>query len=190
MLTNLTVDWVQEVMADKGYAFFTKGEYNLNIIGVRDASHITNGFDDTMCCLHRAGGAWQSWFWPCTTDPGSVYLDKPLNDAGVAILVPGQYRGAFRLGYHKGQYEALVQVKPLPVYRGAYDPSSIETGMFGINIHRAGDASTRVDKWSAGCQVFARRADFDAFMRLVYKAIPLWGRTFTYTLLERKDFGE
>ena len=38
-----------------------------------------------------------------------------------------------------------------------YLEEAVEEGIFGINIHRAtgksGSKSTRVDKWSAGCQV-------------------------------------
>lgn len=188
MLLNLTFDKIRSVMADKGYAFFEKGDYNLNIIGVRDAAKITNGFDDTMCCLFYLGGTPTSYFWACTTDPGRYYEQNPLNSSGVAILVPGQYRGAFRLGYHQGRYEALVQDKPLPVYRGAYAPGSIETGMFGINIHKAGEDSVQVDRWSAGCQVFARNQDYQSFMKLVHEAVERWGKRFTYTLLEKKDF--
>ena len=38
----------EELFKKKGYAFFTKGEYNLNIIGVRseNLNKITNKFDD------------------------------------------------------------------------------------------------------------------------------------------------
>ena len=59
--------------------------------------------------------------------------------------------------------------------------------MFGINIHKAGDASIVVDGWSAGCQVLARKFDFNELMNLVHCAVPIWGNKFTYTLLEEKD---
>ena len=57
----------------------------------------------------------------------------------------------------------------------------------GINIHRASSTgtSTQVDRWSAGCQVFANATDFNRFMDLTRKQIehhPTW-TTFTYTLL-------
>jgi len=64
-------------------------------------------------------------------------------------------------------------------------------GFFGINIHRAtaktGGKSTRVDRWSAGCQVIASNEDFAVFMKICRKARDLWGNSFTYTLLESKD---
>ena len=55
--------------------------------------------------------------YDCTTDPGLYYRHNPLNCFGTAVLVPGQYRGAFVLGQHQGLYEALTQGKSLPVYR-------------------------------------------------------------------------
>lgn len=67
------------------------------------------------------------------------------------------------------------------------DESSIEEGMFGINIHKAGEASVVVDSWSAGCQVLARDTDFRELMNIVELSIPIWGNIFTYTLLEEKD---
>jgi len=114
-----------------------------------------------------------------------------MNTKGTAILVPGQYSQAYKLGLHRGKYEALVQAKPVKVYRdndkdSVYDmlPSSIDTGFFGINIHKAGHDSTWVDDWSAGCQVFKRAADFEAFMSLVRKAAKIYGNLFTYTLFD------
>jgi len=104
----------------------------------------------------------------------------------------GQYRGAFELGMHKGQYRALVQRKPVAVYRDANRDDRLdltgdpEWGMYGINIHRASATKTseEVDKWSAGCQVFQDPKHFDDFMRLVENAAQVWGPRFTYTLLE------
>ena len=63
-----------------------------------------------------------------------------------------------------------------------------DTGIFGINIHRANEAvaSKNIDKWSAGCQVFANDADFETFLELckrVERQGKGWDR-FTYTLVE------
>ena len=141
-----------------------------------------------------ANGKRYTPIYPCTTDPGYKSLTNPVNIKGCAILVPGQYRGCFKKGYHKGQYLALVQHKPVKVFRDANkdfyldcDESTIEEGMFGINIHKAGESSVVVDGWSAGCQVLARSMDFRELMNIVNLAVPLWGDVFTYTLLEEKD---
>ena len=130
-----------------------------------------------------------------TTEPGITSMTKPVSYKGCAILVPGQYRSAWKLGYHKGKYEAVVQYKPVKVYRdnnkdAVYDfnPKTIEEGTFGINIHKAGTHSTQVDNWSAGCQVFANKEDFEKFMKLVHYQISQGhGKLFTYTLINEED---
>ena len=83
-----------------------------------------------------------------------------MNDKGVAILKPGQYRGSHTIGLHQGKYEALKQGGKVKVYRDAnrdmnYDEKVIQEGVFGINIHKAGANSTYVENWSEGCQVFS-----------------------------------
>ena len=71
------------------------------------------------------------------------------------------------------------------------DESKTDTGLFGINIHRAtgraGGKSTRVDKWSAGCQVIASNEDWEEFIFACYKAEAIWGNKFTYTLINSED---
>jgi hypothetical protein len=93
---------------------------------------------------------------------------------------------------HQGKYEALRQVGALVVERdytkdGVYNAAKKETGVFGINIHKAGADSTLVNNWSEGCQVFKRSADFNQFMIIAKKAAALHGNRFTYTLIESKD---
>ena len=71
------------------------------------------------------------------------------------------------------------------------DESKTDTGIFGINIHRAtgkkGGKSTRVDKWSAGCQVIADNDDWHEFLDICQAAREIHGNSFSYTLLESKD---
>jgi hypothetical protein len=78
------------------------------------------------------------------------------------------------------------------VYRDAnrdlvFDETKTDTGMFGINIHKAGQDSTWVENWSEGCQVFKRVKDFDEFLKICKTAAKIHGNKFTYTLLESKD---
>jgi hypothetical protein len=68
-----------------------------------------------------------------------------------------------------------------------YDEDNTDTGMFGINIHKAGQDSTWVENWSEGCQVFKRVKDFDAFMKICKLAAKIHGNHFSYTLIESKD---
>lgn len=177
-----------------GHKVFEDGDYNLNIIGVRKKDGTPNQFDDWLCVVYKENGEWLIKTWGITTDPGTFWLGHPMKVNGTAILVPGQYRGSHKLGKHQGRYPALCQCKPVKVYRDSnmdevhdMDPDTIEEGIFGINIHKAGLASTEVNKWSAGCQVFARSNNFDDFMALCNKAAETWGDTFTYTLLREED---
>ena len=189
------------ILRRKGYSYFTKGYYNLNIIGIRKNNNnvITNKYDDILVVIYRTRNGLKTVYFNITTEPGDYYMRKKLgNPKGTAILVPGQYRGCWKLGKHKGEYEALVQAKPVKVYRdgnkdNVYDmfPQTINEGLFGINIHRSNEGFTRqtVDMYSAGCQVFADPKDFDKFIDLCKKQEVLYGNSFTYTLLDEKDLG-
>jgi hypothetical protein len=170
----------------------------LNIVGVRNNSTRPNAFDDQMhvFCKDDAG-KWQHHFWPCTTDPGTYWLRSPMNPQGTAMLKGNmQYKGVYGLGLHRGQYTALVQMhRPVTVIRD-YNRDDIldfangqeASGMFGINIHRASANGTtsKVEKYSAGCQVFANATDFAAFMELCRIHHARYGNHFTYTLLDQR----
>jgi len=177
-----------------GYKVFDGPEkWDLNIIGVRSPGGSTNTFNDRMYVVARddSGTMRILGSWEITTDPGDAHLLNPENRMGTACLVPGQYRGAYRYGLHKGK-PALVQVKEVKVYRDkdknkihSMDPHSITEGVYGINIHRAGPDSQRVDLWSAGCQVFKKASDIEAFLKICVKQSnehPGWD-LYTYTLL-------
>lgn len=184
----------------KGYAFFTKGEYNLNIIGVRHkelGNKATNLFDDVILLDYNTNIGHKRPIFACTTKPGLAALENPINSDGTAILVPGQYRGVYGVGLHKGKYKALCQINgTVKVYRdnnrnNIYDmyPETIQKGYFGINIHRADKYNTSkyVNTWSAACQVIADPANFHEFMRLVQVSEKLYGNKFTYTLIDEDD---
>jgi hypothetical protein len=191
----MTREQIEAAMIKKGFAYFSDGELNLNIIGVRQSStgnKVTNLFDDFLTLSYKHNGAWVFKKWAATTDPGTKGVKEFHNGAGVARLVAGQYRGSHAIGLHQGKYEALKQAKNVKVYRDAnkdmtYDESKIQEGVFGINIHKAGADSTYVENWSEGCQVFKKSADFDEFMVIVKKAAALHGNSFTYTLLNSNE---
>lgn len=190
----------EKIFKQKGYAYFTKGQYNLNIIGIRsnNRNKVTNLFDDLLVVIYKTPtGKWQRVSYSITTEPGTYYMTrKLLNPKGTAILVPGQYRGCWELGKHKGEYKALVQKKPVKVYRDGnkddiYDMVSkcIDNGVFGINIHRSDEfvKVNYVNSYSAGCQVFSDPNDFKKFIALCEKQRQLYGNSFTYTLLNEED---
>ena len=199
-----TREQIEEAVKSKGYKWFedhnNKG-YDVNIVGVRNNAtkgRVTNAFDDHITISYKVDSEWQFHCYKCTTDPGSHWVKNILSDSGVAVLKPGQYRSSHKLRLHQGKYMALGQQKPVKVYRdnnldNKYDlnEDSLEEGIFGINIHRAtgrtGGTSTRVDKWSAGCQVIANNNDWHEFLDICQTAREIWGNSFTYTLIESKD---
>jgi hypothetical protein len=182
--------WVKS----KGYATFETKSWDLNIVGVRKSNGTPNKFDDKIFVVAKNdSGALQLWGWTATTDPGLYWMQNAMNKLGTAALVPGQYRGSWQIGNHHDK-PGLVQIKPVKTYRdgnrdGKLDlvESSISEGLYGINLHRAGAHSTSVDKWSAGCQVWANDADYEQFMALCQKQVAVNGyKTFTYTLLNEE----
>ena len=195
-----TREEIKCAVESKGYKWFESGNYNLNIVGVRNSEthgKVTNKFDDCITVSYNIDGEEKFHCFSATTDPGSHWEKNLLNKDGVAILVPNQYRSSHEIRKHQGKYEALCQKKPVKVYRdnnkdGKYDmlEENIQEGIFGINIHKAGsrvEGSTQIDKWSAGCQVFSKESEFNQLMELAYKAKNLYGNSFTYTLIESKD---
>ena len=192
---------IETTVKAKGYKWFENGDYNVNIVGVRNSEtleEVTNKFDDCMTLSYKIDGKWQFHCYECTTDPGKYWVENIMRESGVAILKPNQYRGSHKIRLHRGQYEALGQKGPVQVYRDnnkdeCYDliEENVEQGLFGINIHRAtkweGKKSSQVDKWSAGCQVIAANDDWEEFMSICRKARDAWGNSFTYTLIESMD---
>ena len=196
-----TIQQIESTLKAKGYKWFENGNYNLNIVGIRNSetlNEVTNKFDDCITLSYKVEGDWKFHCFDCTTDPGTHWVENVMNDKGVAILKPGQYRSSHKLRLHGGKYLALGQQKPLTVYRDNnrddkydLDESKTDTGIFGINIHRAtkyeGKKSTNIDKWSAGCQVIASNDDWHEFLDICQQAREVWSNNFTYTLIESKD---
>jgi len=195
---HIFIKLIRRIFQARNYAFFDVGQYNLNIIGIRRDEDVGNKFDDVIVLIYKdRTGEWVVDSMKATTDPGRYWLENPMTPKGTAILVPGQYRGAYTIGMHQGKYEALVQARPVQVYRDNnrddllnMDPETIEKGIFGINIHRSNPYSESyvVEKWSAGCQVFKAVTDFNFFMKTVKTSARSYGSRFTYTLIEEKDF--
>lgn len=194
-----TREQIEKAVKSKGYVWFedpsNKG-FDVNIVGIRNAStgkKVTNVFDDNLTLSFKdEKGVWQFYCWMATTDPGKKGVMEYHNKDGVARLVPNQYRGSHIIRLHQGKYEALGQAKAVKVYRDdnkdlVYDENKITEGIYGINIHKAGQDSTWVENWSEGCQVFKKVMDFDVFMKMCKKASKIHGNSFTYTLIESKD---
>lgn len=197
-----TKEQIKTAVKSKGYKWFediSNKTYDVNIVGVRNNAaniykKVTNVFDDCLTISFKdASGVEQFYCWNATTDPGKKGVEKFSNSKGIARLVAGQYRGAYAISLHSGKYEAVCQrLAQVTVWRDAnkdakFDEVKQDTGMFGINIHKAGTDSAWVDNWSHGCQVFKRVKDFNEFMIICKKAAKIHGNSFTYTLIESTD---
>ena len=197
LFTKCTTYNFEKLFKDKGYTWFTKGSYNLNIIGIRSNNNkVTDKYDDILVVDYNTDNGHKRVCYTITTEPGKYYMQNLCNPKGAAILVPGQYRGCWQIGLHHGKYKALCQCKAVKVYRDnnkdmIYNitPKSIDKGIFGINIHRSNKTCIcdTIDKYSAGCQVFNDPVEFNAFMRLCEAQRKLYGNTFTYTLINEED---
>ena len=199
---SYTREQIEATVKAKGYKWFedtTNKTYDVNIVGVRNNAptvykKVTNVFDDYITITFKdEKGILQFYCWNATTDPGKKGVQQFHNKKGVARLVPGQYRTVWAVDKHQGKYDALCQrLGNVTVWRDGnkdliFDEVVTDTGMFGINIHKAGQDSTWVENWSEGCQVFKRVKDFDQFMSICKKAAKIHGNKFSYTLIESTD---
>ncbi len=179
-MKKYTIGELQFEFKRLGYQWF-----DFMIVGIRSAANKPNEFDDLIGLV--ANGK-ISWFTG-TTNPGTHWLKNIMNPKGTALLKPGQYIDTWEIGLHQGKYEAFKQVKPVTVFRDkdlddiAEETAVTDTGLFGINIHRANEKaiSRLIDKWSAGCQVLNNPADFKT---LLDEAKASKKKAFTYTLLK------
>lgn len=181
MITKYSIQALQKEFERLGYKWLP-----FMLIGVRSKANKNNEFDDLIGVVENNSITW----YTATTNAGRHWLLNFLNPKGTAVLKCGQYIGAWKLGLHKGQYEALIQTGgKVTVYRDADKDETAEeqgieeTGWFGINIHRANPKtiSRIVEKWSGGCQVFASPFDFAEALKACRRS----GQSvFTYTLLK------
>lgn len=164
--------------------------YDLFVFGIRNKVAKVDAWDDVLGCIYLdASLTLQCVLWRGTTDPGLSSLVDPMNRAGCAIVVPGQYRQSHKLGMHKGKSPAMVQVAPIKVYRdenkdAVFNFDAPTSGYFGINLHSPWkDDLARVGAASAGCQVFHAKSDLEALLALVKEqAAHGLGDVVTYTL--------
>lgn len=189
---------VKKLAKSLGYVIYSE-PYKLNIWGFRANSTKPNSFDDEFHVFTNIGTEkrkrWAYWVFKCTTDPGTYWLKNWMNPQGTAILNAGQYINSHSIGMHRGKYLALVQRGSLTVTRDYnrdnvldFHSGKVTKGIFGVNIHRSslhGD-TLRVDKYSAGCQVFKNGNDFAFFMKLCERHRKYNGNKFTYTLIDKR----
>jgi hypothetical protein len=184
---------VLRFMRSNDYVIYDE-PYKLNIVGVRNAQTIPNKFDDDIFVFYKNdSNRWEVNKYPATTDIGTYFLLNPMSDLGSAMLKEGQYVDVYKRGIHQGSYMALRQNGFVTVYRDYNRNAIFDFGLkettgdkYYINIHKAGANSQDVDKWSAGCQVFQKSADFNEFMDMTKVHEDKYGNSFTYTLIDER----
>jgi hypothetical protein len=198
------IEEIFDKMRDNRMAVFTTGLYNLNIIGVRSDNNMSGKWDDTLMVIYRNdSGAWITKTYDTfTTDPGTTELLNPsfpnARKHGTAIMKEGQYRGAYKLGFHiRRNHPALVQIGDVHLYRDNnrdailnYNVPIHKGNWFGINIHstRPGWNDPNIYNWSAGCQVQMKWEKHMDFINLCRYSSRYWGDIFTYSLLHENEF--
>ena len=125
---------------------------------------------------------------PNATVSFNANVDPSVFRKRIATLVPGIYY-SYKFDTHRGsksQYPAICQRKgKVTVSRDGW--KNLDTGMFGINIHRGGWSTTS----SLGCQTIPR-TQWDAFYQLAKAEAKRllgsrWNKaTIPYVLLENK----
>jgi hypothetical protein len=195
---------IKAAYARKGYVYFPENSpYNVNIWGIRKRTNRVNLFDDLLgiSCNDEHGHSIHL-LHPATVDPGMYYLrDTLLNPAGTFILKPGQYRGCWQKGLHKGVYPCLVQKPGYSSFLGWRDKrlnGIIERNLDanghyfhdaqGIDMHRSSsNYADVVGPFSAGCQVRQVNSNHLQAMAIIDKSLALYGNSFSYTLFDEEE---
>ena len=189
---------VKELIArfeELGHVVFTNGDWNPNLFGIRNREKKAGRFDDILGCFCKQDGEWILQWGPGTTDPSAYWLERLGNPQGTFILKPGQYRGIWQYGLHRGKYPALIQTGgPVTGWRDRNRDDILDmigplfTGYFGINRHKssAWQRLVRVGPYSAGCQVDQDPGCYEQHMVIVRKSLDRFGlhSKHSYVLLE------
>lgn len=157
------VQCIKTAYEKKGYDWT---HFNLfGIRAVKNGESVSNRFTDAIGIAYydKRQKQWIYGQFDATTVAGLYYFLMPMRAEGTAILKEGYYPACYAFGYHKGLYEALIQVEPMSFYRdgnrdGKLDLNgNVENGIIGANIHRAHSRETvkNVGAYSAACQVIA-----------------------------------
>jgi len=184
---------VLELVKERGFKVFSDGDYDLNIIGLRNLQNReSNLFDDVMHVVYKKGDIWVDEFFPCTTDPGAYWLQREDYKPCAIYYHDQQARGAYQMGLHRGT-PALRQMFPVQFWRDGNKDRHLDFGgpvykdLIYLNIHRASkraEGSHYVNKWSAGCQVLKYSIDMDRVLELCQlQRDTLSYHTFSYCLL-------
>ncbi len=171
---------VKYLLAENYQVFTAPKEYNIVYIEGMNGdwslnSDAPNEFNDRRVVIEVVDGVPKIVdHWQATSEPGAYYTYNPMNPAGAARIKFGQYK-AWAVGTHGNaeRHEALVQVRPITVYRDfnkdfQRTADKLDTGLFYVNQHWGYDApSNDIRNASAGCLVGRMRQGHREFMAII-----------------------
>lgn len=193
--------FLKKAIENKGYIFFDKGDYNLNIIFNRTNETFTDFFTDKCYVAYKENSVEKVLEQPCSTKAGLYYVKNPITYqgvTGVAVVMPNQYRGVYQLvdDYITWlNYPFFRQIKPMNYWRDFDKDTLLEhvqpqmEQIFGTHFHRGsnpGVTGQHIYNWSAGC-IIMEEPYFKNVVELARKATKLYGNKFSITILEEKD---
>ena len=196
---------VMNVVKSGGGQIYEQDGY-INFVGVRNYVP-DDTFNDTFYIYWKEGGQFKGIKTnEFTTKPGRKTIQNTngkTNAKGVAILAEGWHPNLWHIGLHKNTYKALRQLSKTTIYRDKtqfgqnsktyelrLDKNTLETGVFGINLHKTGDPRANgLNGWSEGCQTFKNIADFYDMMELAEAANAKGQKSFSYFLTNTSALG-
>ena len=67
-MSSYTRKQIEQAVKAKGYKWFENGDYNINIVGIRNSdtnNEVTNKFDDHITLSYKVDGEWQFRCFEC-----------------------------------------------------------------------------------------------------------------------------
>jgi hypothetical protein len=196
-------------MQRKGYSLYANtvfGKNKLNIVGIRNidkdvGKSVVNNFTDIMVMFYYDdAGARYERIGRFTSVPGLKYQNVAFYPGTnrVIAMKEGQYKDAYYQGTHIKTPLAMRQGTAIPYRQDkhknkVYEDDGSETANNATNIHdskpyQSNDPNKLINEWSAGCQVFRSRADFDWMSQAASHQIDKTKyKLFTYTLMNIRD---
>ena len=196
------IDKIIKIVKGGGGQVYEQEGY-INFCGVRNNS-TNDTFNDVLYIYWKEGDTFKcvktSGF---TTKPGKKSIQNPINSKGCAIVKEGWHPDIWHHGVHargkKSEHKALRQdegvTKPIAITRdntqrgqtGKYElriiSSTLENGYPYTNMHRSGnEKSSNVGEWSAGCQVFQVKSEFEEMLSMANIASSKGQKLFSYFL--------
>ena len=179
----MTIEELKALYKKKNYPFFENGDWNINLFGIRSKNRIAGEFDDIIGFALKIKGEWYVKTYQGTVDCGAYFMKNLMHPDGAAFMVPGFYRGLWRLGNFKGT-KALLQVRPVKYYRDKnldnimdLNPAMISEGLIGLLNHehfQKGDNAEHIYNSSAACWVTKSRKDHQDLIYFVEQSVKVF----------------